>query len=92
MEMLGVAPGQVIWIWANVISMDFIEALAFRICARSAYWGLRLNSEPLLRLIGSDDPMEYLGLVPGHELRWLDDMDPIVEVRDHEGVHPRHIG
>lgn len=87
-EMLGVTPGQVIWIWANVYSMDFIEALAFRIRARGAFWLLRLNSEPLLRRIGQDVPQEYLGLVPEHELRWLDDIDAIVELRDHSGNIP----
>jgi leucyl aminopeptidase (aminopeptidase T) len=87
-EMLSVAPGQVIWIWANVYSMELIEALAFRIRARGAFWTLRLNSEPLLRRIGSDVPQEYLGLVPEHELRWLDDISAIVEVRDHAGNIP----
>ena len=87
-EMLAVSPGQVIWIWANVVSMDFIDALAFRIRSRGVFWTLRLNSEPLLRRIGQDVPQEYLGLVPEHELRWLDDMDAIVEVRDHGGHIP----
>jgi leucyl aminopeptidase (aminopeptidase T) len=87
-EMLAVAPGQVIWIWANVVSLDFIEALAFRIRARGAFWGLRLNSESLLRRIGQDVPQEFLGLVSQHELRWLDDLDAIVEIRDHGGIIP----
>jgi hypothetical protein len=87
-EMLSVAPGQVIWIWANVYSMELIEALAFRIRARGAFWTLRLNSEPLLRRIGADVPQEYLGLIPEHELRWLEDISAIVEVRDHAGNIP----
>jgi len=87
-EMLAVAPGQVIWIWANVVSMDFIEALAFRIRARGAFWTLRLSSEPLLRRIGQNVPQEYLGLVPEHELRWLEGVDAIIEVRDHSGHIP----
>jgi leucyl aminopeptidase (aminopeptidase T) len=86
--MLGVTPGKVIWIWANVYSMDLIEALAFRIRARGAFWLLRLNSEPLLHRIGQDVSQEYLGLVPEHELRWLDDIDAIVELRDHGGNIP----
>ena len=87
-EMLSVTPGQVIWIWANIVSMDFIEALAFRIRARGAYWTLRLTSEPLLRRIGMEVPEPYLSLVPEHEVRWLDDMDAIIEVRDHPSTIP----
>jgi hypothetical protein len=30
-EMLTVSPGQVIWIWACVVSIDLIKTLAFRI-------------------------------------------------------------
>jgi aminopeptidase len=87
-EMLGVASGQVFWIWANTISMDLIEALAFRIRARGAFWTLRISSEPLMRRIGQNVPQEYLGLVPQHELRWLDDIDAIIEVQDHGGYIP----
>ena len=87
-EMLGVAPGQVIWIWANVVSMDFIEALAYHIRARGAFWTLRLNSLALLHRIGMEVPAEYLPLLPEHELRWLDDIDAIIEVRDHGGHLP----
>jgi leucyl aminopeptidase (aminopeptidase T) len=87
-EMLAVAPGQTIWIWANVVSMDFIEALAYHIRARGAFWTLRLSSLPLLSRIGHDAPQEYLGLVPLHELRWLDDIDAIIELRDHGGHIP----
>jgi aminopeptidase len=87
-EMLAVSPGQVIWIWANVYSLDFIEALAFRIRARGAFWTLRLTSEPLLRRIGLEVPEPYLSLIPEHEMRWLDDMDAIIEVRDHPPTIP----
>ncbi|MBI4732532.1 MAG: aminopeptidase [Chloroflexi bacterium] len=87
-EVLGVAPGQVIWIWANVVSMDFIEALAFHIRERGAFWTLRLNSEPLLHRIGMDLPAEYLPLIPQHEMRWLDDINAIIELRDHGGHIP----
>jgi len=86
LEMLPVSPGQVIWIWANFYSVDLIEALAYRIRALGAFWSMRLNSETLLHRIGLDVPEEYLPLVPEHELRWLDDMDAIIEIRDH-GSH-----
>jgi hypothetical protein len=36
-EMLSVSPSQVIWIWANVYSMDSVEALAYRIRARGTF-------------------------------------------------------
>jgi len=85
-DMLSVSPGQVIEIWANKVSMDLVEALAFRIRARGAFWFLRLSSEPLLQRIGMEVPQEYLGLVPQHEIRWLDDVDAIIELRDH-GAH-----
>jgi leucyl aminopeptidase (aminopeptidase T) len=88
MEMLAVVPGQVIWIWANVYSMDLIEALAFRIRAHGAFWLLRLTTEPLLRRIGLDLPMQYLSLIPEHEVRWLEDMDAIIEIRDHPSTIP----
>ena len=85
---LDITPGQVIWIWASTHSLDFIEALAFRIRERGAFWSLRLIIEPLLRRIGMEAPQEYLGLVPGHELRWLKDIDAIIEVHDHGGHIP----
>jgi aminopeptidase len=87
-EKLAVSPGQVIWIWANVYSVDFIEALAFRIRARGAFWLLRLTTEPLLRRIGLDVPERYLSLIPDHEVRWLDDIDAIIEIRDHPSTIP----
>lgn len=87
-EKLAVSPGQVIWIWANVYSMDLIEALAFRIRARGAFWLLRLTTEPLLRRIGLGVPEQYLSLIPDHEIRWLDDMDAIIEIRDHSSTIP----
>ncbi len=83
LEMLNLQPGQVIEIWANKISLDLVEALAFHIRSRGAFWCLRLSSEPLLKRIGMDVPREYLGLIPEHELRWLDDVDAIIELRDH---------
>ncbi len=82
-EKLGVVAGQMIWVWANVYSMDLIEALAFRIRRRGAFWTLRLTSEPLLRRIGLEVSEPYLSLVPEHEIRWLKDMDAIIEVCDH---------
>jgi aminopeptidase len=85
-DMLHLSAGQVVCIWANVASLDLIEALAFRIRSRGAFWTLRLNSEPLLRRIGMEVPAEYLALIPEHELRWLDDIDLIIELRDH-GAH-----
>ena len=87
-EMLALAPGQVIWIWANVYSIALIEALAFRIRARGAFWLLRLTTEPLLRRIGLDVPEQYLPLIPDHEVRWLDDMNAIIEIRDHPSNIP----
>jgi len=87
-DMLAVAPGQVIEIWANKVSMDLVEALAFRIRARGAFWCLRLTSQPLLNRIGKEIRPEYLGLIPEHELRWLDDVDAIIELRDHGGHIP----
>src|SRR4030065_2673816 len=85
---LDITPGQVIWIWASTHSLDFIEALAFRIRARGAFWSLRLIMEPLLQRIGKQVPFEYLGLVPEHELRWLKDVDGLIELRDHGGHIP----
>lgn len=87
-EKLSVSPGQVIWIWANVYSMELIEALAFRIRARGAFWLLRLTTEPLLHRIGMEVPEQYLSLVPEHEIRWLDDIDAIIEIRDHPSAIP----
>ena len=37
-DSLSVQPGQVIWIWARTHSLDLIEALAYRIRARGAFW------------------------------------------------------
>jgi len=87
-DLLAVSEGQVIWIWASAHSLDLIEALAFRIRERGAFWTLRLTIEPLLRRIGMSVPEPYLGLVPDHELRWLGDMDAIVSVHDHGGHIP----
>lgn len=87
-ETLSVRAGQVIWIWASTASLDFIEALAFRIRAQGAFWTLRLTMESLLRRIGQDLREPYLGLIPEHELRWLDDIDATVDVRDHGGHIP----
>jgi leucyl aminopeptidase (aminopeptidase T) len=87
-ENLSITPGQAVWIWASTHSLDFIQALAFRIRARGAFWSLRLIMEPLLQRIGMQVPSEYLGLVPEHELRWLKDVDVLIEVHDHGGHIP----
>jgi aminopeptidase len=87
-DLLSVQPGQVIWIWASTHSLDLVEALAYRIRARGAFWMLRLTMESLLQRIGRDVPEPFLALIPEHELRWLDDVDAIVEVRDHSGFVP----
>jgi aminopeptidase len=87
-DMLDISPGKVIWIWANAVSLDLIEALAYRIRAGGAFWSLRLTSESLLRRLGLDLPREYLAQVPEHELRWLEDVDAIIEVHDHGGDLP----
>ncbi len=87
-ETLSVQPGEVIWIWASTHSLDLIEALAYHIRARGAFWTLRLIMESLLRRVGRDIPEEYLPLIPEHELRWLADVDAIVEVHDHAGHVP----
>jgi aminopeptidase len=87
-QMLSVSPGQVIWIWASAHSLDLLEALAYRIRARGAFWMVRLTTESLLQRIGQGVPEPYLALVPERELRWLDDVDAIVEVRDHSGLIP----
>lgn len=85
---LSVVPGQVISIWASTYSLDFIEALAFQIRVRGAFWTVRLIMEPLLKRIAQHVPQGYLGLVPKHELRWLKDINTIIEVRDHGGNIP----
>ena len=84
-EMLSMSAGQVFWIWASAHSLDLIEALAFRIRSRGAFWTVRLTMESLLQRVGQETPEAYLGLIPDHELRWLDDVDAIIEVRDHGG-------
>ena len=86
LALLDLQPGQVIQIWASKASLALVEALAFHIRQAGAFWCLRLTSEPLLRRIGREVSAEYLGLIPEHELRWLDDIDAIIEVRDH-GPH-----
>jgi aminopeptidase len=87
-EMLSISHGQVIWVWASTYSLDLIEALAYRIRARGAFWMLRLTIEPLLSRIARHVPEQYLALIPEHELRWLADINAIVEVRDHGGHVP----
>jgi aminopeptidase len=87
-ENLSVTPGQVISIWASTHSLDFITALAYHIRARGAFWTVRLIMDPLLLRIGKELPQEYLSLVPEHELRWLNDISAIIEVRDHGGHIP----
>ncbi len=87
-EMLRVAPGQVISLWASTASLDLLQALAFRIRAHGAFWTTRLIFEPLLQRIGQEVPEQYLPLVPEHELRWMSDISAIVEVRDHGGRVP----
>jgi len=84
-EVLAVAAGQVMWIWAGTHSLDLIQALAFRIRERGAFWALRLTIEPLLRRIGQEVPASYLALIPEHELRWLADIDAVIEIRDQAG-------
>jgi len=87
-DMLSVAPGQVIWVWASTHSLDLVAALAYRIRARGGFWALRLIMEPLLRRIGQGVPEQYLALIPEHEIRWLADVSAIVQVRDHGGHIP----
>jgi len=86
MQRLSPSAGQVAWIWASAHSLTLIEALAFRIRQHGAFWTLRLTIESLLQRIAQEVPEQYLGLIPAHELRWLADIDAIVEVRDH-GSH-----
>ncbi len=63
-DMLSVSAGQVIWIWASTHSLDLIEALAFRIRQRGAFWTVRLIMESLLQRIGQEVPEAYLLLIP----------------------------
>ena len=87
-ELLNVTPGQVIWIWASTHSLDLVEALAYHIRARGAFWLLRPTFESLLKRVGQQAPEQYLAIVPEHELRWLADAHAIIEVRDHGGHVP----
>jgi leucyl aminopeptidase (aminopeptidase T) len=87
-ELLLVKPGQVIWVWASTHSLELIAALAFHIRQRGAYWTLRLVNEQLLVRVGQELKEEYLSLVPEHELRWMADIDGIIEVHDHGGHVP----
>jgi leucyl aminopeptidase (aminopeptidase T) len=87
-ERLGVSQGQIISIWASTHSLDFIASLAFQIKARGAFYTLRLVMESLLQRLATDLSPAYLALVPGHELRWLQDIDAIIEVHDHGGHIP----
>ena len=87
-DLLSVSAGQVIWIWASTYSLDLIEALAFRIRQRGAFWTVRLMMESLLQRIGQETPEAYLTLIPEHEIRWLAHVTAIVEVRDHGGYLP----
>lgn len=84
-DLLPVKAGQVIWIWASTHSLDLIAALAFHIRERGAFWTLRLVNEQLLERIGHDLPEQYLSMIPQHELRWMNDIDGIIEVHDHSG-------
>src|SRR5690606_16662837 len=65
LDMLGVAPGQVIWIWASNHSLDLIEALAVRIRARGAFWTVRLVIESLLPRVGRESAVCCCPLSPG---------------------------
>ncbi len=87
-ELLGVQEKQVFWIWASTHSLDLIEALACRIRSRGAFWSLKLVFESLLQKIGQSAPQEYLGILSGHELRWLADATAIVEIHDRGGYVP----
>lgn len=88
MDMLTISEGQVIWIWASTSSQELIDALAYRIRAKGAFWILRLTSEKLLKRIGQSVPKEYLSIIPNHELCWLKDVNTIIEVQDHSGSIP----
>lgn len=85
---LQVGSGQMLGIWASTHSLDLIEALAYHIRERGAFWTLRLTIESLLERIGKDLPEVHLANVPQHELRWLGDLDAIIEVHDHAGHIP----
>lgn len=85
---LQVGSDQVIGIWASTHSLDLIGALAYRIRERGAFWTLRLTIESLLERIGKELPTEHLSKVPQHELRWFEDINAIIEVRDHAGHIP----
>jgi aminopeptidase len=87
-ERLGISRGEVISIWASTHSLDFIAALAYHIRARGAFWTLRLIMEPFLKRLAIELPQEYLALIPEHEMRWLQDTNAIIEVRDHSGHIP----
>lgn len=87
-ELLPVEAGQEIWVWASTHSLDLIAALAFHIRQRGGYWTLRLVNEQLLQRVGRELKEEYLSLVPQHELRWMADIDGIIEVHDHGGHVP----
>ncbi len=87
-ELLKVQEKQVFWIWASTHSLDLVEALAYRIRSQGAFWSLKLVFESLLQKIGKTAPQEYLGLIPGHELHWLADVNAIVEIHDHGGYVP----
>jgi aminopeptidase len=88
LKRLDVSQGQVIAIWASTHSLDFIASLAYHIRASGAYYTLRLVMEPLLQRVTADLPQAYLALIPNHELRWLQDISAIIEVRDHGGHIP----
>ena len=88
MEMLTISEGQVIWIWASTSSQELIDALAYRIRAKGAFWIVRLISEKLLKRMGQDAPEEYLSIIPDHELGWLKDVNAIIEIQDHSGHIP----
>jgi leucyl aminopeptidase (aminopeptidase T) len=89
-EMLSISAGHVIWIWASTYSLDLIEALAYRIRERGAFWAVRLTMESLLQRIGQGVPEPYLGLIPNHELCWLTDVNAIISVQDHRW-HPQDV-
>jgi len=85
LDTLDVKPGDVVWIWASTHSLDLIEELALGIRKLGAHWTLRLAMESLLERQCREVPDEYLGLIPHHELRWLKDIDAVIEIQDHGG-------
>ncbi len=87
-ELLGVQEKQVFWIWASTHSLDLIEALAYRIRTKGAFWSAKLVFESLLQRLGKSAPSEYLARIPEHELRWLADITAIIEINDHGGYVP----